>query len=343
MLYAVLNTAGYRAGLYTSPHLVSFCERFQVAGRQIAEADVARWVENLQPLLDNHPGRSPTFFEIVTALALAYFREQQVDVAVWETGLGGRLDATNIVTPVVSVITTIALDHQQYLGETLTQIAGEKAGIIKPGMPVVTAPQPPKALAVIRQVCAERGCWLTEVREPVDWPVPLVGEHQRWNCAVAVAALRVAGLATDEQIRAGLKETRWPGRFQVIGNVVLDGAHNPAAAEILAATLRAQYPGKKIALILGVLRDKDYAQVCRILAPVAKRIFYVPVKNERTSTPEELAAVCPGTVCQGLPEAYALARSQEVVVVTGSLFLVGEALQHLGLSQPGTLREPGLQ
>jgi len=344
MLAAVLNHAGYRTALYTSPHLVSFCERFQIGGQLIAEADVARWVQQIRPLLDDHPIRPPTFFEVVTALALAYFREQRADPVVWETGLGGRLDATNVVTPLVSIITTIALDHQQYLGDTLTQIAAEKAGIIKPGVPVVTAAQSPEALTVIRQVAHERGCRLTEVCEPLDWEVPLPGDHQRWNCATAVAALRATGLpVSDDQIRAGLKQTRWPGRFQVIGNVVLDGAHNPAAAEQLAATLQARFPGKRIALILGVLRDKDYRAVCRILAPVAERVFCVPVQNERSSTPEELAAVCGGTVCRGLAEALTTARSAEVVVITGSLFLVGEALQLLGVSQPVSQREPGLQ
>jgi dihydrofolate synthase/folylpolyglutamate synthase len=341
MLAAVL---GDRAGLYTSPHLVSFCERFQIGGRPIAESEVVRLVEHLRPLLADFPERAPTFFEVVTAMALVYFREQRADPVVWETGLGGRLDATNIVTPLVAVITPISFDHQQYLGTTLAEIAGEKAGIIKPGVPVVTAPQPPAALAVIRQACAARGCRLIEVREPLDWEVPLVGAHQRWNCATAVAALRLLGWA-DTAIRAGLKKTSWPGRFQVLpGPVVLDGAHNPAGAEALAATLRAQYPGRKIALILGVLRDKDYRAVCRILAPVADQIYCVPVRSERTSAPEALAAVCGGTVCRGLPEAYARARAAaEVVVVSGSLFLVGEALQFFGVSQPVAPREPGLQ
>ncbi len=345
MLAAVLQHAGYRTALYTSPHLVSFCERFQINGQPISEADVARWVEAIRPLLDDYPVRPPTFFEVVTGLALAYFREQRADIVVWETGLGGRLDATNIVTPAVSVITTIALDHQQYLGSTLAQIAREKAGIIKPGVPVVTAVRAAEALAVIRQTCAAQGCRLTEVTAPLDWEVPLVGDHQRWNCATAVAALRAGGWSlTDEEIRAGLKQTYWPGRFQVLpGPVVLDGAHNPAAAEQLAATLRARFPSQKIALILGVLRDKDYRQVCRILAPVADRLFCVPVQNERTSSPEELAAVCGGTVCRGLPEAYALARSSDVVVITGSLFLVGEALQWFGVREASVPCEPRLQ
>jgi dihydrofolate synthase/folylpolyglutamate synthase len=347
MCHAVLRTAGIRTGLYTSPHLVSFCERFQIDGQMISQDRVVQLVERLRPLLTQTTTRPPTFFEVVTAIALVYFREENVDVVVWETGLGGRLDATNVVTPLVSVITNIGFDHMQYLGDTLASIAAEKAGIIKPGIPVVTGSREPEALHVIRETAAEQGCRLTEVREPLDWEIPLAGPHQRWNCAIAVAALQASGLpVTMEQMREGVRVTRWPGRFQVVREnptVILDGAHNGPAAEVLAAALRERYAGRPVALILGVLRDKDYATVAGILAPLARWIYCVPVKSERTCDPAELAARCSGEVRADLAAAYAeaLTLPAGVIVITGSLFLVGEAL---GLATPGSsARERALQ
>lgn len=349
MCHAVLHTAGYRTGLYTSPHLVSFCERFQINGQPIPEAEVVRLVEQIRPVLDNFPDRPPTFFEVVTALALQYFREQHVEVVVWETGLGGRLDATNIVTPLVAVITNIGFDHMQYLGDTLEQIAGEKAGIIKPGVPVVTAAAG-VALDVLRRAAGN----LTIVTPDHPYTPPLLGAHQVLNTATAVAALRASGLKiSDDHIRQGLPRTRWPGRFQVVGQnpvVVLDGAHNPAAAEQLVATLREQFPGQKLGFVLGVLRDKDYGAVCRILAPVATTISCTRVNSERTSEPDVLVSACRAAnpradirSFESLAEAFQAASRQEVVVITGSLFLVGEALTQLGLGTPATPRELILQ
>src|SRR5439155_14077719 len=215
----------------------------------------------------------------VTALALQYFREQKVEIVVWETGLGGRLDATNVVTPLVSVITNIAFDHMQYLGETLAQIAAEKAGIIKPRVPVVTATTDPDALAVIRGQAALLQSPVTAVETGCEFTTPLLGRHQVLNCATAVAALRVSGLKFGETaLRDGLTRTNWPGRFQIVAGkptLVLDGAHNADAATQLAATVRAHFPGKRVRLILGVLRDKNYDEMCRILAPLAAEIFCV--------------------------------------------------------------------
>ncbi len=371
MTQAVLSEAGYQTGLYTSPHLVSFRERFQINGRLIPETDVVRLVEQIKPLLDQvaaHPGCRPaTFFEIVTALALQYFHEQKLDVVVWETGLGGRLDATNVVTPLVSVITNIAFDHMQYLGETLPQIATEKCGIIKPGVPVVTASAEPEALAVIRQSAAANHCRLTVIGRQVvaerlretengqdirltgcreeygELSIPLLGEHQTTNCATAVATLEASGLdISADAVRRGLARTSWPGRFQIVGHrptVVLDGAHNPAAAERLAATLREHAPAGQLTLILGVLRDKNYARICSILAPLANQILCVPVNSSRTSDPAQLADLCRAAnpralvaALPGLADAYARARAggSGTIAITGSLFLVGEALGRLG-------------
>jgi dihydrofolate synthase/folylpolyglutamate synthase len=350
MAQAVLTEAGYKTGLYTSPHLVSFCERFQINGNAICEADIVRMIEGIRPLLDRvaaHPEfRQPTFFETVTAIALQYFREQNVDVVVWETGLGGRLDATNVVTPLVSVITNIAFDHTQYLGETLAQIAGEKCGIIKPGVPVVTAATDPDVLAVIRNHADSQQSPVTVVGHdaPIgEYPAPLLGRHQIVNCATAVAALRASGLEiSDSALRHGLPRTCWPGRFQVIAGeptVVLDGAHNAAAAERLADALGEHFARRKLTFILGVLRDKNYDEMCRVLAPLAERVFCTRVNSDRTSEPEQLAALCRSAnpraevrVFMKLAEAFEAARASgaDVIVITGSLFLVGEALARLG-------------
>jgi dihydrofolate synthase/folylpolyglutamate synthase len=333
MSQAALTAAGYRTGLYTSPHLVSFCERIQINSQLIPETEVAALVEEIKPLLVTTP-RHPTLFEVVTAMALLHFQRRGADVVVWETGLGGRLDATNVVTPLVSVITNIGFDHTQYLGDTLAKIAAEKAGIIKPGIPVVTAAEG-EPLEVIRRVCAERHSLLTVVTGGVN-RTPLLGSHQAVNCAVAEAGLRASGLKiTDEQMQTGLARTRWPGRFEIVRQqplTVLDGAHNPQGAEALAATLREQFNGRKLTLILGVLRDKDYSAVCRILAPLAARILCVPVASERTTTAEEIAFVCrpaAAEVCRDVAEAYAKAAGADVVVITGSLFLIGEAMARL--------------
>jgi len=381
MLSAVLSAAGYKTGLYTSPHLVSFCERFQVNGRPISESDVVRLVEEIKPVLEtvgaNPEFHAPTFFETVTAIALRYFAEQNVDVVVWETGLGGRLDATNVIAPLVSVITNIAFDHTQYLGETLAQIAGEKCGIIKGGVPVVTAAAAEEALAVIRSSAAAQGSPLTVVgreigatrlsedercqrveltgtrRDYGPLTIPLLGAHQTINCATAVAALEASGLPVDaKQAREGLARTAWPGRFQIVHHdptVVLDGAHNAAAAERLAATLREHAAGRRLTLILGVLRDKNYDQMCQILAPLAVRVLCVPVNSERTSEPDQLARWCQAanpaariTVERDLSAAYAQARVEnaETIAIAGSLFLVGEALDRLGFATGTRAKTP---
>jgi dihydrofolate synthase/folylpolyglutamate synthase len=381
MLSAVLSTAGYKTGLYTSPHLVSFCERFQVNGRPISETDIVRLVEQIKPVLEqvsNNPEfRAPTFFETVTAIALRYFEEQNVDVVVWETGLGGRLDATNVVAPLVSVITNIAFDHTQYLGETLAQIAREKCGIIKRNVPVVTAAAAEEALQVIQRTAAAQGSALTVVGRDVGatrltedelcqrveltgtrqsygpLTIPLLGAHQTINCATAVAGLEASGLPVDARhVHDGLTCTAWPGRFQIVHHdpvVVLDGAHNAAAAERLAATLREHFAGRKLTLILGVLRDKNYDQMCQILAPLMARVLCVPVNSERTSEPDQLARWCKAanrnahvTVERDLSAAYAQARSEgpDAIAIAGSLFLVGEALDRLGFANSSRAKTP---
>jgi dihydrofolate synthase / folylpolyglutamate synthase len=359
MLNAIGQRAGFRVGLYTSPHLVSFCERIEVNNQPISERDVVRLVEELRPLMQRvgeMPGHAhPTFFEAVTAVALRYFHEQQCNLVIWETGMGGRLDATNVVKPLVSVITNVQHDHAAWLGDTIEKIAFEKAGIIKQDVPVVTAAADPAALSVIERTALELRAPVTVVRETdstqlgedmsgqriraggIECRIPLLGPHQAMNAATAVAAARIAFAPSDEMIRAGLAETQWPGRFQVIPGkptLILDGAHNPAAAAALAATLEKHCAGQAVTLILGINRDKDCETVCRTLLARATEVLTVQVPSERTSNPAELAQLCQrlapkvrvrnaNTLAAALDEV----RGRDgTVVITGSLFLVGETL-----------------
>lgn len=355
MLESICRAAGLRVGLFTSPHLVAFGERIQVNRRLLSEADTARLVSGMQPLLRHFPAENhPTFFEVVTVMALRYFLEQQCDLVVWETGLGGRLDATNIVTPLASVITNIQYDHQKWLGETLASIAAEKAGIIKPGIPVVTGVRAPEPLAVIQETTRRLGSPLSRVpaaaahEPPLDQiELPLLGEHQKANAAVALATLRVLESqlpVSPEAIRDGLTRLHWPGRLQLVTRpsgrrVLLDGAHNPGGAEILAQALRDYFPEARPTLVLGILQDKDWPEMCRLLAPLAQRILLVPVHNERTADPHALARACAEASPQArvleltsLADALAGSAADDFVVIAGSLYLIGEAMELLRLS-----------
>jgi dihydrofolate synthase/folylpolyglutamate synthase len=336
MLDAICRAAGSRTGLFTSPHLITFRERIRVDGELIGEEEVAARLSAICDLVANWD-HSPTFFEITTALALAHFQAAGADLVVLETGMGGRLDSTNIVTPLVSVLTPIDLDHQQFLGFTIANIAGEKAGIIKPGVPVVSAPQPEDAAFVLRHVAHERGAPLHFVSEPVkDLAVGLAGSHQRWNAALAIHALDHAGLEIPlPAIARGLAEVVWPGRFhQLPDNLVLDGAHNPAAGRRLVQTWREVFGERKATLVLGVLRDKDLPAICAALLPLAARVITVTVQNPRASSAEELCQVIHGLTpdfnCAAAPDLRRALRAANIVrdpiLVAGSLFLVGETL-----------------
>ncbi len=354
MLESIYRAAGLRVGLYTSPHLVSFRERIQVNRRPISMTKVVELVERLKPLLAKFgEGEQPTFFEAVTVMALWYFAEQECDVVIWETGLGGRLDATNIVLPLASVITNVQFDHQRWLGETLAKIAAEKAGIIKPGKPCVTAADEPEALAVIQETALLRGSPLTLVtpahtQHPplAGLQLPLLGWHQRMNAAVAMATVRVLQsdlTVSDETIRRGLLDVRWPGRLQLVERpsgqqILLDGAHNSGGATALRAALEEHFAGTKPTLIIGVMQDKDWDLMCEILAPVASRIICTRINSPRSADPTRLSAACKRTnpavevcVCESLPDALQFAERDRFVVVAGSLYLVGEAMEVLGL------------
>jgi dihydrofolate synthase/folylpolyglutamate synthase len=352
MLESVYRATGLRVGLFTSPHLVSFRERIEVNRELIPEAQVVRWVSQVRDWLREFPhDHSPTFFEVVTILALCHFVETRCDLVLWETGLGGRLDATNIVTPLACVITNIQFDHEQWLGNTLAKIAAEKAGILKPGVPAFTATDAPEALAVIRAAATLVGAPLTEVtaedarRPPLDTLLlPLSGDHQRINAALALATIH--GLATvlpvaDSCLRHGLASVQWNGRFQVIRTAphritLLDGAHNPSGVQALEAALARHFPGQRPDLILGVMRDKDWSAMCHLLSPLARTVYLVPVACARTAAPTDLRPACqttapgvPTVICHSLADALAQTRDAAFRVITGSLYLIGEALEIL--------------
>lgn len=365
MLESIYRGAGLRVGLFTSPHLVSFAERIQVNRRLVPETEVARLLCEMLPGLKQFPvSAHPTFFEVVTVMALRYFAEQQCDLVIWETGLGGRLDATNIVTPLASVITNVGWDHQQWLGDTLEKIAAEKAGIIKPGVPVVTAAEPRRGLEVIAAEAGRQDSLLTVV----DWndakgalldavKLSLLGNHQRLNAALAVTTVRAVQLpvpVAPETILAGLSQASWPGRMQLAKTpagqaVLLDGAHNIDGARALAAAFTEGFPKTRPALILGVLEDKDWRALTEILAPLAGRSLLVPVASRRTLAPEVLAPVCrqanataPVEVCSSLSEALQKSASEPFLIITGSLYLVGEAMEHLQIAPTPSADERGL-
>lgn len=362
MLESIYRTAGLKVGLFTSPHLVSFSERIQVNRRLIDPAEVVRWVAEIQLVLKEFSETShPTFFEVVTVLALKYFAEQHCDLVVWETGMGGRLDATNIVTPLASVITNIDLDHEKWLGHTLGQIAAEKGGIIKPEVPVVIGEQKPEAVQVLMDIAAQNRAPLSRVtvddirRPPLGaLELPLLGEHQRLNAAVATRTVQVLSdkISVDpEVIRSGLMSVHWPGRMQVVRPglgraIVLDGAHNPAGAEILKAALQRHFPGILATLILGVLADKNWSAICRCLVPLAGRVRLVRVGSERTADPallqnlaQQLNPYAEVRCSESVREALDYTANDPLVVVTGSLYLVGEALELLHLLPQSTQSE----
>jgi dihydrofolate synthase/folylpolyglutamate synthase len=348
MLDSICREAGLRTGLYTSPHLVTFRERIRLDGAMIPEEAVAASLKRIRAITEAWEYPS-TFFEVTTAVALEWFQNQGAEVVVLETGLGGRLDATNVVTPVVSVLTSIGLDHQRYLGNTLEEIAGEKCGIIKPGVPVVSAPQAPDAKRVIRRYASENRCELAIVGEPMTaGKIGLFGAHQRWNAALAKRALSQIRAAppfdriAPEACSRGLAVVRWPGRFQQIGErFVLDGAHNPDSAEALVATWRERFPQEKATIIIGAMRDKDVAGVCAVLAQIAQKFIAVAVGNPRSCTFAELTRILEQRASSVEREGFenlraALARVEREpgrVLICGSLFLVGEALSALGLAE----------
>lgn len=376
MAASILAAAGNRTGLYTSPHLVSFRERIRTNEGMIPEAEVVRLVEQVRPIVEGMRASEiglPSFFDAYTLMGLLYFAQQRVDIAVIETGLGGRLDATNVVHPLACGITRIGLDHTQELGATITQIASEKAGIIKPGVPVISSPQVPEVADVLEAVCLERGAQLLMVggtgptitatrTEDADRQVfairglervyrdlrcPLLGAYQAENAAVAIGLVELAsrhGVAVGEEaVRAGIEQVRWPGRFQIVSrrpHIVLDGAHDEIGARALAKTVEAVFPGRRVLLVLGVHLDKDAEAIAEELCPLADRVIATASSSPRALEASELqkiafrhskhtSAYTP--VSLAIREAVSGAQPDDVILVTGSLYVVGEAMSALGL------------
>ena len=389
-LASILRASGLKTGLYTSPHLMRINERIRVNGKEISDDDFAgrhgevdRIAEKL--VLQAELPWHPSFFEMMTAIAFEHFARERVDLAVLEVGMGGRLDATNVVDPRVSVITDISLDHQKFLGNTVSEIAREKVGIIRPGGVVVTLPQQPEANDVIGNTILELGAravnavpyvppvspasgqYLVPSAEPENprdvyrYPLqaleeqilvetPLVGRHQLRNVALAVATaveLHQQGFAniTAKTIERGLRETRWPGRFQVIAaragwpEMVLDVAHNSAGAWALRSALSERYADRPLIFVFAAMRDKAISEITEILFPLADRVIATRPQNPRAASPQEIqqAAVRTGVEIEAVEDpphavqrARSLAKPKTVVVITGSIYLVGEVMGSIG-------------
>jgi dihydrofolate synthase / folylpolyglutamate synthase len=357
---AALQAAGYKTGLYTSPHLQDYVERIQVNGGPVPHAELAELVERVKPAVAKVP--KLTTFEITTALGFLYFSMQKVDAAVIEVGLGGRLDATNVVTPRVAVITSLSYDHMAVLGSTLTLIAGEKAGIIKPGVPVVSSPQVDEALAVLEKVSRERNAPLTLVgrdllyeagphsldgqslqvwtngQKPVRLTLPLLGRHQLVNAATAYAALKASQLEIpDQAIQKGFADVSWPCRFEVVRKeppVVLDSAHNVDSFEKLGQTLEDYFPGVPAILIFGSSEDKDIAGMLKALKPHLSCVIGTKAVHPRALEPEGIVetaarlgipAEAAAPVSEALARALELAeKNDNIVLSAGSMFVTAE-------------------
>jgi dihydrofolate synthase / folylpolyglutamate synthase len=361
---AALTAAGYRTGLYTSPHLLDFCERIQLDGRAISHAELAALVEEIKPAVARVPYL--TTFEITTALGFLYFARQQVGAAVIEVGLGGRLDATNVVSPAVAVITSISYDHTLVLGDTLTKIAFEKAGIIKPGVQVVSAPQSDEALAVIEQVCLERSAALTLVGREVGFEplthsldgqtfavqsagrlelsLPLLGLHQVRNAATAFCALRQSGLnVPDGAISDGFASVHWPARFEVVRReppVIFDSAHNQDSFANLRETLDLCFPGRPVNLVFGASEDKNLPGMLAEIKPKIRTLLITRADHPRALAPEHIAARAEeaGLAHEEVtPVRAAFVRALElaekdgsIVLSAGSMFVTAEVMQAWG-------------
>jgi dihydrofolate synthase/folylpolyglutamate synthase len=342
---AALRAGGLRTGLYTSPHLSHFCERIRIGGEPVSEERACELLEEVRervPWALGDPGL--TFFEIVTLMGFLAFRG--VDVMVVEVGLGGRLDATNVVSPLACAVTPLGLEHVQYLGPTLGHIAAEKAGIIKPGAKVVSAGQPREAAQVLQRRADAVGVPLwrpgrdyrfesRDVR-PFCYAGPrwavragdlaLEGHHQRTNAALACALLEASGLCEPRHAEEGLRTVRWPGRLERFGDVYVDGAHNPHAARALAHAVPRLLEGRPLRLVFGALQDKDAAAMLRELGPLAASVHYCAPASPRAAPPEELARLFSGAVHGSVRAAVAAARRETgVVLCCGSLYLAGEA------------------
>jgi dihydrofolate synthase/folylpolyglutamate synthase len=359
---SALMAAGYKVGLYTSPHLEDYCERIQINGQPISHEQMAELVEIIKPAVARIP--KLTTFEITTAIGFLAFAKQNVDAAVVEVGLGGRLDATNVVTPRVSVVTSLSMDHTAVLGDTLAKIAGEKAGIIKAGVPVVSAPQKQEALEVLLRVARERSAPITIVGQDVkfellsssldgqsfiihnsefriqNYEIPLLGQHQVINAATAYAALKASGLSiSDESIQKGFSQVKWPARFEVVRReppVIFDSAHNDDSFSKLCETLETYFPGKQAYLIFGASEDKNIPGMFREMKPKIRKLIVTRADHPRALEVEKIQSLADQSQVPNeavAPVSAALARALElsakdgsIVLSAGSMFVTAEVM-----------------
>ena len=372
MLYSILQEAGYKVGMYTSPHLVRFTERIQINNKEITNKEIVSVFERIKQLYTKE-----TFFEVVTAMAFLYFKEKNVDFVVLEVGMGGRLDATNVIMPLISVITNISLEHQKYLGKTIEKIAFEKAGIIKEGVPVVTGAEN-KALDVMKKIAEEKKSDLFMIGKHLKrYQLNLKGEFQQLNANIAVKTIGVLNKnynlhINKKNIKEGLLKAKWPGRFEFIGcsegatmcqksvsnrrfvtdtknakhfsvsliskhiekNILVDCAHNPAAAKVLKnELLKIKDNYKNIILVIGILNDKDIKSILNELTPLADKIIVTKPKTDRAEEPENIAKFIGKEyriikdVKEAVKKAKSIAEKNDLVLVTGSIYVVGEACQ----------------
>jgi len=362
MMGSILQKEGYRVGVYTSPHLIRFTERIKVNGKEIEEEEVAALAEWMKKEIEAAGITPPfTFFDFTTAMALYYFKQKLVDLAVLEVGLGGRLDSTNVVDPLISIITNIAKDHEEYLGKSILKIAGEKTGIIKKGRPLITAATQPQVLRLFSKICKENGSPYFRVgkefryvrAEDGDfdyeglnrklWSIHLNlrGFHQVINATTALGAMEVLEdlgyrVSTDAMVD-GLKEVDWPGRLEMVSfspRVILDGAHNPAGALVLKESLEKEFQYQRLILLIGIMKDKDIQSMLDLLAPLADHIILTKPHTDRAAPPALLKkalgqngkkAEIAEDLKQAVERGLSLAQKEDLLCITGSLYTVGEA------------------
>lgn len=357
MIESALRAAGLRTGLYTSPHLIEPTERIRIEGVQVTEAQFSQAFETVHALSERLIAAGeieyhPTYFETVTAMAFLLFREARVDVAVLEVGLGGRLDATNVVSPKLTVITPVDFDHETFLGNTIGAIAGEKAGILKPGVPLILGKQRPEGESVILIRAAQLGCAVTRMEDQppsevhstargntIHWQgltlsCPFPGRHQVDNTITAALALRALDIS-PHAIRDGIAAARWPGRLELVAerpDMILDGAHNPSGAQALATYIESFFADRRVWLVYGTMRDKSIGEIVETLFPLASELILTRPDSPRSLDPGSLLRVCDhprARVCENLRGSLELLRREaapdDVIFISGSLFLVGEA------------------
>jgi len=370
---SILKHAGIKVGFYSSPHLVRFTERFRINDKEISREKAAGLIDELKGIVAS--SSPPTFFEATTAMAFLYFARENTDIDIMEVGMGGRLDATNIITPLISVITNISMEHQFFLGSRLLDIAGEKGGIIKEGVDLVTGATQPSVISLFKSICRGKRAPMWRVGTDISYLTTKYGVHYRGierrfnrlqlglkgsfqarNAALALAAIELLEKKgfriSSGDIQEGLKNSAWPGRMQVVAEnptVLLDGAHNPAAIRALAVSIRTGFEYRRLILVIGIMADKEIGQLLRGIVPIADYVIYTRPVYSRAADPEILMAEVaplerPGEIepllTKAVDKARDMADPEDLIVICGSLFTVGEALTYF---DPETYMPDGLQ